>query len=229
MMKKLAIQLFGHMRTYELTYQKFRENIIEVNLKDGWEIDLFIHTWDKFNSSSKSWHENLNLFSNDNYLTEEDKNKIQKLYNPKILNIESLEDGVHGGLLSKIRGNELRKQYSKKTNSKYNYILYTRPDLLFINPFRIDTFLSIYLQGAYKNIGLPEKHTFCCNNFFRGRKVADPRVLNEGDLIYFSSVEQNLFRPEENKDFLNISLDYTLHKDFFIQREKFIHGWRSHP
>ncbi|EAI3897837.1 TPA: hypothetical protein ACV154_001744, partial [Campylobacter jejuni] len=225
MIKKLAIQLFGHMRTYELTYQKFRENIIEVNLRDGWEIDLFIHTWDKFNSSSKSWHENLNLFSNNNYLTKEDKNKIQRLYNPKFLSIEPLEDGVHGGLLSKIRGNELRKQYS---NNNYTYILYTRPDLLFINPFRIDTFLSIYLQGAYKNIGLPKKHTFCCNNFFRGRKVADPRILNEGDLIYFSDVEQNLFRPEENKDFLNISLDYTLHKDFFIQREKFIHGWRSH-
>ncbi|OEV84743.1 hypothetical protein AJ468_07795, partial [Campylobacter coli] len=229
MKKKLAIQLFGHMRTYEQTYEKFKENIINVNLQDGWEIDLFIHTWNKFNSSSKSWHESLNLFSNNDYLKEEDKIKIQKLYNPKVLSIEFLNEGEHGGLLSKIRGNELRKQYSQEHNNKYDYILYTRPDLLFISPFRIDIFLSIYLQGAYKNIGLPKKHTFCCNNFFRGRKVADPRVLNEADLIYFSSFEQNFFRPEENRDFLNISLDYTLHKDFFIQREKFIHGWRSHP
>ncbi|EAH8374953.1 hypothetical protein EVC80_09155, partial [Campylobacter coli] len=229
MKKKLAIQLFGHMRTYEQTYEKFKENIINVNLQDGWEIDLFIHTWNKFNSSSKSWHESLNLFSNNDYLKEEDKIKIQKLYNPKVLSIEFLNEGEHGGLLSKIRGNELRKQYSQEHNNKYDYILYTRPDLLFISPFRIDIFLSIYLQGAYKNIGLPKKHTFCCNNFFRGRKVADPRVLNEADLIYFSSFEQNFFRPEENKDFLVIPIDYTLYKDFFIQRENFIHGWRSHP
>ncbi|EAH8660000.1 hypothetical protein EWH67_09410, partial [Campylobacter coli] len=73
MKKKLAIQLFGHMRTYEQTYEKFKENIINVNLQDGWEIDLFIHTWNKFNSSSKSWHESLNLFSNNDYLKEEDK------------------------------------------------------------------------------------------------------------------------------------------------------------
>ncbi|EAL3411133.1 hypothetical protein A9L80_09355, partial [Campylobacter coli] len=69
-MKKLAIQLFGHMRTYEKTYKKFKENIIDVNVQNNWEIDLFIHTWDKFNSSSKSWHKDLNLFSNNDYLKE---------------------------------------------------------------------------------------------------------------------------------------------------------------
>ncbi|EDO7798042.1 galactosyltransferase [Campylobacter coli] len=227
MKKKLAIQLFGHMRTYEQTYEKFKENIINVNLQDGWEIDLFIHTWDKFNSSSKSWHKDLNLFSNNDYLKESDKNKIRKLYNPKILSIESLKEGEHGGLLSKRAGNKIREEYEKQNNIKYNYILYTRPDILFLNPLRLDRYLEEYNKYAF--LKLPSKHAFCGNNFFRRMCIADPRYINEGDIVYFSSSSQEYFRCEENKDFLVIPIDYTLYKDFFIQRENFIHGWRSHP
>ncbi|EAI9012175.1 alpha-2,3-sialyltransferase [Campylobacter coli] len=226
-MKKLAIQLFGHMRTYEKTYKKFKENIIDVNVQNNWEIDLFIHTWDKFNSSSKSWHKDLNLFSNNDYLKESDKNKIRKLYNPKILSIESLKEGEHGGLLSKRAGNKIREEYEKQNNIKYNYILYTRPDILFLNPLRLDRYLEEYNKYAF--LKLPSKHAFCGNNFFRRMCIADPRYINEGDIVYFSSSSQECFRCEENKDFLVIPIDYTLHKDFFIQRANFIHGWRSHP
>ncbi|OOX96096.1 hypothetical protein BOQ03_05445 [Campylobacter coli] len=148
-MKKLAIQLFGHMRTYEKTYKKFKENIIDVNVQNNWEIDLFIHTWDKFNSSSKSWHKDLNLFSNNDYLKESDKNKIRKLYNPKILSIESLKEGEYGGLLSKRAGNKIREEYEKQNNIKYNYILYTRPDILFLNPLRLDRYLEEYNKYAF--------------------------------------------------------------------------------
>ncbi|EDO8873415.1 hypothetical protein GL638_06925 [Campylobacter coli] len=225
-MKKLAIQLFGHMRTYEKTYKKFKENIIDVNVQNNWEIDLFIHTWDKFNSSSKSWHKDLNLFSNNDYLKESDKNKIRKLYNPKILSIESLKEGEHGGLLSKRAGNKIREEYEKQNNIKYNYILYTRPDILFLNPLRLDRYLEEYNKYAF--LKLPSKHAFCGNNFFRRMCIADPRYINEGDIVYFSSSSQEYFRCEENKDFLVIPIDYTLYKDFFIQRENFIHGWRSH-
>ncbi|EHB9887950.1 hypothetical protein JZB77_001864, partial [Campylobacter coli] len=226
-MKKLAIQLFGHMRTYEKTYKKFKENIIDVNVQNNWEIDLFIHTWDKFNSSSKSWHKDLNLFSNNDYLKESDKNKIRKLYNPKILSIESLKEGEHGGLLSKRAGNKIREEYEKQNNIKYNYILYTRPDILFLNPLRLDRYLEEYNKYAF--LKLPSKHAFCGNNFFRRMCIADPRYINEGDIVYFSSSSQEYFRCEENKDFLVIPIDYTLYKDFLIQRENFIHGWRSHP
>ena len=52
--KRLAIQFFGHTRTYKKTYESFLKNIVEPNLKDGWQIDIFIHTWDMSSSSSGS-------------------------------------------------------------------------------------------------------------------------------------------------------------------------------
>ncbi|HHP0339774.1 TPA: hypothetical protein ACRZSN_001540, partial [Campylobacter lari subsp. concheus] len=222
----LAIQFFGHLRTYQKTYQLFYKNIIEVNLKDGWHIDIFMHTWDKFNSSDKSWHSKSQIFKNNKKLTLDDINAVKKIYQPKKIKIESLPEGEHGGLLSKRAGNKIREEYEILNNIKYDYILYTRPDILFLSPLRLNSYLEEYIK--YSFLKLPPRHAFCGNNFFRRMSIADPRYINEGDIVYFSSESQNYFRCEQNEGFLVIPIDYTLHKDFFLQRENFIHGWNTH-
>ena len=85
--KRLAIQFFWHTRTYKKTYENFFKYIVEPNQQDGWEIDIFIHTWDMSSSSSGSWHEGQDLF--DIYpLSQSDIDDIKQIYNPKaILNI----------------------------------------------------------------------------------------------------------------------------------------------
>ncbi|WP_096018542.1 hypothetical protein [Campylobacter lanienae] len=94
--KRLAIQFFGHTRTYKKTYESFFKYIVEPNQQDGWEIDIFIHTWDMSSSSSGSWHEGQDMF--DIYpLSQSDIDDIKQIYNPKAILIEHLEDGTHGG------------------------------------------------------------------------------------------------------------------------------------
>ena len=59
MTKKIAVQMFGHLRTFEHTYKSFFENLINPNKEDGYEIDIFIHTWDKLEANA-TYH-NLNI------------------------------------------------------------------------------------------------------------------------------------------------------------------------
>lgn len=52
---KLAILLFGHMRTFEYSGQFFMKNVAEY-----YDCDIFIHTWDTIDSQTKSWHDRTN-------------------------------------------------------------------------------------------------------------------------------------------------------------------------
>ncbi|WP_086304117.1 hypothetical protein [Campylobacter devanensis] len=94
--KRLAIQFFGHTRTYKKTYESFFKNIVEPNLKDGWQIDIFIHTWDMSSSSDRSWHNGKDLFDI-NPLNQNDIEDIKRIYSPKSFLVEHLQEGVHGG------------------------------------------------------------------------------------------------------------------------------------
>ncbi|WP_257927633.1 hypothetical protein [Campylobacter lari] len=225
MKKKLAVQFFGHLRTYEKTYEKFFENIIRPNTPD-WDIDIFIHTWNKLSSSDGSWHKDKKLFD-ERELMPSDIETVKNIYKPKMLNIEVLTNGKHGGALSKKRGNEIREEYQLRNNISYDYILYTRPDVLFVSPLKINKYLNEYIK--YPFLSLERKHVFCGNNFFRRMSIADPRYVNEGDIVYISSHSQDCYKPEDNKDFIVIPIDYALYKDFFLQRNNFIHGWNTHP
>ena len=126
--KRLAIQCFGHTRTYKKTYDSFFKYIVEPNQQDGWEIDIFIHTWDMSSGSSGSWHEGQDLFDI-HPLGQSDIDDIKKIYNPKAILIEHLEDGARGERESKKRGNRLREKYEIENNIKYDYVLYTRMDI----------------------------------------------------------------------------------------------------
>ncbi|MBX0749070.1 hypothetical protein I7W34_03975 [Campylobacter jejuni] len=67
MKKKLAIHFFGFIRTFRDTYDNFKLNILDVNSQD-YEIDIFIHTWDKYNSVDTSkeqfnvWHQEIDYY-----------------------------------------------------------------------------------------------------------------------------------------------------------------------
>ena len=223
--KRLAICLFGHLRTYEKTHQNFFRNIVEQNLKDSWEIDIFMHTWDRLSSSEGSWHKDRITFD-ERELSDNEIVKVKEIYKPKMISIETLPNGVYGYPLTLHRVNEIRESYEKENNIKYDYILYTRYDLLFVNPLRINIYLDEYRR--YPQMKLPLKHCFYVNNHFRRMQIADPRYINTGDLLYFANYSVYNFHNDNKKDFL-ISISYTLYRDFFIQRKDFIHGENTHP
>ncbi|EIE4559151.1 TPA: hypothetical protein SGX95_001624, partial [Campylobacter jejuni] len=190
MKKRLAIQLFGHLRTYRETYQNFLKNIVEVNQDDGWDIDIFLHTWDKLSSSNGSWHKNLNLNCklNDIPISNEDIQNIKLFYKPKKFLIEELT--IEYGFFSSVKKVfELRKKYQKINNIKYDYNLFTRPDIMFMKPFKISSFILYYKKYHQDKLGIPDNITFCVQNSYRAIPFADPRFINEGDLYWINNFD----------------------------------------
>ena len=205
--KRLAIQFFGHTRTYKKTYESFFKYIVKPNQQDGWEIDIFIHTWDMSSSSSGSWHESQDLFDIHS-LSQSDIDDIKQIYNPKAILIEHLEDGARGGGESKKRGNRLREKYEIENNIKYDYVLYIRMDILFATPLNISKYINLYtMDFEMKHYGLPEKHCFCPFNPFVRMPVIDMRYINEGDIVYFTNYPHDEFASCHCKDLFNILID----------------------
>ena len=82
---------------------------IKTELLDKYDMDVFVHTWDKGN-----------------------KEKIMKYYNPKkskFVGKRSISNRYMSSLYSYMKVNELRKEYEKENDMKYDCIILTRFDL----------------------------------------------------------------------------------------------------
>ncbi|HEH4542739.1 TPA: hypothetical protein SG327_001876, partial [Campylobacter jejuni] len=91
--------------------------------------------------------------------------------------------------------NSLKLDYEKECGVKYDYHLYTRPDIMFFKPLRLDEYIKVYnpvrkpqngWEGVFREFPLPPKTNFCSSNAFRFG-LLDSRMPNEGDLVWFSN------------------------------------------
>jgi len=153
---KVAICLSGHFRNYELTYSSFM-NYIAKPLK----ADVFIHTWNKLGYYNGFRPDSQHLIQSNL-----DIDKIKNLYMPKKIVVES-EDIIQQFILdSKIYAphlanepkspghmasmyykimvcNQVRKDYEKETNTKYDCVIRCRPDLQFSNGIQPQNLINL--------------------------------------------------------------------------------------
>lgn len=227
---KMAIHLYGHMRTFKETHHNFFKNIVFINNED-YDIDIFIHTWNKFQEYDVSkeivkevWHSKINYYPTlaNKPLSENDIKDIFYIYKPKKYVIEERESGIHGVRLSLERVYDLRKKYENEKNVKYDAYLYTRPDLMFKAPIRILGYVQYWKEHPI----LDTKIVWCGHSSFSRMYIADPRVITESDLFFFSQYDiaptLAIAEPCEMREFLKIPVDYLLHRDFRIWRENYI-------
>lgn|GEM_PF-3884671 len=152
---KVAIQLYGHLRTYLRCAEYLQRNILS-----QYECDVFMHTWDKLEHTSKSWYDD-KVKSDPLAVTDEIIASLHKLYAPKGLKIETqdsikeLEEKGHFGthptiqislkgfksmLYSQHQANNLRLQHEKENSIRYDYVVVLRPDILPLVPLDIHIF-----------------------------------------------------------------------------------------
>ena len=230
-MKKIAICLYGHCRTFDLTYKNFFKFIVEANQEDGYGVDLFFHTWDVYHDSFSSWH-NYNGFLNKIKLNAVDRKRLVAIYGPKRYAIEKQRQenlpsrfiGVHlkyAADFSLDRVNQLRESYEKEQRVCYEYILYTRMDIMFLYPFKINMYLDSYKNKELRHFApkQKEKILFSCNNAFVRFKIADPRYPNESDLIWFANFSSK--RPHL-ENVLCVLTDYRMHCHFYVCRSNLV-------
>ena len=152
-MKKLAIHLFGHARTYKKTAESFLNNIVEAN-KDKWEIDIFMHTWDMFEPLAQtSWHKHNETLSGVP-LQENDIKDMTDIYKPKRYIVETLQE-ENGFKISHKKVNDMRRDYAVENNIKYDYMLYTRYDILFTTELDLSFFIDSYYEVMQREQRLP--------------------------------------------------------------------------
>lgn len=202
---KIAVCLFGHLRTHKNCYKALKANLLNL-----YDCDVFMHTWSMIEHTTSTWH---NEKMKKNISVENIKDKIIEIYNLKDIQMEEQEDKdlEYGNAIQQlsfqketyhsiwgvnclhhsIRSSyELCKKYSKQNNVKYDYILFIRPDILLYKNFIIEKFTD----------GLSEEELN--NSFFYPSIVTwygrtnDNRKLGGNDLIFFA--KENVIN-----DFLN--------------------------
>ena len=218
-MKKIAIHFFGHMRTYQATYKSFFNNFIQPNLSYA-NIDIFIHTWDEYQTQYSRHQSRVYASMENKKLSSECINDIKNIYKPIKIKIDTYDPNLgHGMYISVKRVNQIRREHEKNENIKYDYYIYTRPDILFINQFKFSDYIDFYLDFHKDKLGIKDKITWCVNNYFRHLPFIDMRFVNEGDLCWINNFDCDVITPRFSSDYFVVPIRYICFKDFIILRE----------
>jgi hypothetical protein len=166
---KVAVQLYGHLRTYMSCVDYLKRNVLE-----HYDCDVFMHTWDKLEHSNKSWYED-RVRTDPLAVTDEAVKGLHKLYAPTKLKIETQDAipalqeeghfGTHGTIQISLRGmksmlysqyqaNKLRLEHEQETGAKYDYVVVLRPDILPLAPLEIEVFEKDFAFYAKTSIHL---------------------------------------------------------------------------
>ena len=241
---KIAIQLYGHLRTYKKCFPALKKYLLS-----KYDCDIFIHTWNTVDHNTKTWHKNRSK----NALEKTDKNTLKNLYHPKALKIEKQipKDlgvltannrqisifGIQSMFYSMKSANDLRQKYEQDNAFKYDFVVFIRPDILLLKNFEIEKFIKNYTQkeldscvfhaGGLKTDNfdfewIVGEDTF----FFLKPQAADSLFLDLNNLYYYlkkSSIipygpEYFLIQEEEKRHLKPVLLKYLWGQHFDVLR-----------
>ena len=157
---KIALSFFGLTRSLRYTIQSIEKNILEELNKNNIEYDIFLHTY--FLETYSNYRVNdVNEFTE---TIEDMDNNEYKLLKAKYLQIDNQDEIKKEIKLEEYRthqdpwnsnynsvDNFILAQYSKlqlvkmieKSENSYDYIIYLRPDVLYLYKFDINYFKNI--------------------------------------------------------------------------------------
>lgn len=200
--KRLAIQISGHLRTFKETIPSFKKYIIKPNEQDGWEIDVFIHTWDQTDHNDVV-HHNKTGEMRGIPLTQDNIKLIHTEYAP--LDIETspqlkVDDQrvfkKHNGdevsfsiiknvYYTKFQANKLRQKHESNTGCQYDYVLCTRADIEFYSPFN----LNQYINEFNVKLGLIDNtnQKLFFSGGYSSSLIKSETLLAGSDILYFGN------------------------------------------
>ena len=194
---KIAVQIYGHLRTFEQCAPKLKEHLLDL-----YDCDVFIHTWDKLEHNTKTWyHEDVRF---DGHSVDDGiSNKINSFYKPKSLKIESqnfLDEKGHLGnnpkrqmsllgikymTYSKYQSNILREEYQKNNNVQYDHALVIRPDIMLLENIVFSKFKNEFEfhNRCSIHFALQPQIELCDDKYFHYPRACDCFYLANPDVI----------------------------------------------
>jgi hypothetical protein len=167
---RIAIVLFGHLRSYRQTIFSF-ENLKNILSRSG-NVDVFCHTWDIEESVTAAWWKEHKPDEPPPAIV--DVRKIEQIYSPALYSVEpsrQFDDkgysvnskipipGILSMLYSQMRAFNLLEEYEKQNGFKYDVVVKTRYDLLyeiagdFANCVSADDGIFLPSSNPYELIG----------------------------------------------------------------------------
>lgn len=158
MTKRIAIQLYGHLRSYKQTYKSIFDNIVNAN--PDVKFDIFIHTWDELDSIQVMPHYEKDKKIAGLKLYDNEIEEVKDLYKPKKLIVEkqlelsdvqisrtkelnydiNLSQANLNVCHSFCSVNRLRLEYEKENSIVYDLVITTRPDIVYYDSLRFTPF-----------------------------------------------------------------------------------------
>ena len=142
---KVGIVFHGHVRSFRKTNISFKKNVLRVLSEAGHEHDIFMHTWDTEEFTTKTWHEGTKQNK------DTDLDEIKSIYEPKGLIVEKQElqnvkklifDRPYSALkavwLSAHKAIQMMEEQEEKQNFKYDCVIITRPDVQYFSKIFLD-------------------------------------------------------------------------------------------
>ena len=189
---KLAVCLFGHLRTFKQCAPFLRKNLL-----NKCDYDLFMHTWTTLDHNTKSWHDTTPMKGETN------RQEVIDTYGElKGLEIEEQEPQDWGVVTSKpncvrketqmsifgidamyhsIReANRLQEAYATQNNIKYDLVLFIRPDIWLKKPVDLKKILEVISQQDI------EQGFFTCANEM-SKLVRGFESLGGNDCLFFAT------------------------------------------
>lgn len=199
---KVAIEFYGHLRTFRNAYPTIISHLI--NQFDN--PDIFIHTWSKTDHSNITWH-NLDGLNRGNSTSNEDIVFLNEIYKPKEILVEDqivLDEERYFEMImtenktplsmiknvfyTKWRVNELRKEYQRKNNIEYDFVIQSRLDLYFKKEFKIKDYISYktVIKKNPINIDISKKFFYASDNWIENHGSNDLIYAGGSDVLYFA-------------------------------------------
>jgi len=166
---KIAIGFFGITRSLKYTITSINEKIFDILKKHNIEYDIFLHTYHVTDYKNIRTKELINdnyidneeyKLLNPNYVQIDDQNNIKKLINLPLYRTkqdpwDTNYNSVDNFLLGQFSKFVLTRMIGR-TQINYDYILFMRPDCLYLDDFSIKFFKLI----NNNSIVIPNFHCF---------------------------------------------------------------------
>ena len=244
---KIAVQLFGHLRTYEKCYHALHKHLLS-----KYDCDVFMHTWSTIDHGTETWHKNKMRCASEstqnllcklekNYALKGIKIEDQMIENLGTINAVGKDISVFGmkAMFHSMKGaNCLREEYQRKNGVKYDFVVILRPDIFLKKDFVIKKFIKrlddIEVNNTVFTAGYPMAGVLSDFKYLGATDVlffAKPNVLTtvyQNEDIFFNYFKANTivnYGPEyyfsktiEKTGFRSVLINFLVGDSFKILR-----------
>jgi hypothetical protein len=192
---KIAIQLPANPRSFKRNYPFFIKTMVETL-----NPDIFIHTW------------RLHGHERPDVITDGTCEEYIELYKPKLYKIEDLYynyeplNTMVPHFISRYKTNQLRLEYEKQNNIKYDVVIGGRPDVRLLSPFKMEYAEMVKEDQIWI-------HHFRCGaptDYFFYTTPKWMNIITEGCFNNLDKLKLDIFRPGAER-----LLQYILDKEGF--------------